>query len=481
MKKLLASIFIILSITAFSYAQTKINPARLLQGQTGGGSMFLRTDNSGNVSFSNNLNGGVVSGAGNGTLSGDLVNKSQLDLLATAPVADERLSSNIARKNTNNSFATGQSITGTLITSSSITNNQGGGEPRGITLSGNPSYNATNTSGVFMNMINYTKYDWYSGSWFVGSYRSSGDQLGDFAINNGTNDVIRFSPNGNVQMLGKISAPDASDDLHLMNRRSSVAIFQPLENQRVSTNNVVSHPWYASTVATGTAPFSIISTTLVNNLNADMVDGLHASAFAQLATDNTFSGRMAIGGSINTSFNLTVTGSGLFSSNLTVNGVLTANTANISGATTNNSNTQIWSVGSANSLQRMDISSLPFEIIGNIAGYSAHFVSSFTADIGGGVMRHIITLDCSNMYMRTFRVNLSQASALGLRVTLTNARAGGMYTINYFNGSSGTNIFYEQAKKQDGATDFGTFNVSGMTTHRFSFDAVGGTGFIQAF
>lgn len=36
-----------------------------------------------------------------------------------------------------------------------------------------------------------------------------------------------------------------------------------------------------STVATGTAPLSIISTTKVNNLNADLLDGYHASSFVQ--------------------------------------------------------------------------------------------------------------------------------------------------------------------------------------------------------
>ena len=42
-----------------------------------------------------------------------------------------------------------------------------------------------------------------------------------------------------------------------------------------------------STVATGTAPFSIASTTLVSNLNADLLDGVHASGlFTALAMDS---------------------------------------------------------------------------------------------------------------------------------------------------------------------------------------------------
>ncbi len=40
---------------------------------------------------------------------------------------------------------------------------------------------------------------------------------------------------------------------------------------------------FVSTVATGTAPLQVASTTAVSNLNADMVDGLHASAFPRTA------------------------------------------------------------------------------------------------------------------------------------------------------------------------------------------------------
>ena len=42
----------------------------------------------------------------------------------------------------------------------------------------------------------------------------------------------------------------------------------------------LSAPTLYSTVATGTAPLTVTSTTLVNNLNADLLDGNHASAFA---------------------------------------------------------------------------------------------------------------------------------------------------------------------------------------------------------
>jgi hypothetical protein len=50
-----------------------------------------------------------------------------------------------------------------------------------------------------------------------------------------------------------------------------------------------------STVATGTAPIAVTSTTLVPNLNADTLDGLHASAFLPV-TGGTVSGPLLVGG-----------------------------------------------------------------------------------------------------------------------------------------------------------------------------------------
>ncbi len=42
---------------------------------------------------------------------------------------------------------------------------------------------------------------------------------------------------------------------------------------------VLTAPNYISTVATGTQPYAATSTTLNTNLNADLLDGNHASAF----------------------------------------------------------------------------------------------------------------------------------------------------------------------------------------------------------
>ena len=47
----------------------------------------------------------------------------------------------------------------------------------------------------------------------------------------------------------------------------------------IAANRVTSYVPFMSTVASGTAPFIVVSNTVVGNLNADMVDGLHAERF----------------------------------------------------------------------------------------------------------------------------------------------------------------------------------------------------------
>ncbi len=62
-----------------------------------------------------------------------------------------------------------------------------------------------------------------------------------------------------------------------------------------STGNVSTSGQLISTVATGTAPLSVASTTQVANLNASLLGGQAASAFATLGA-NTFAGSQSVGG-----------------------------------------------------------------------------------------------------------------------------------------------------------------------------------------
>ena len=51
-------------------------------------------------------------------------------------------------------------------------------------------------------------------------------------------------------------------------------------------NGTLSSPTFNSTVATGTAPFTVASTTKVTNLNADLLDGLDSTAFGDATAAN---------------------------------------------------------------------------------------------------------------------------------------------------------------------------------------------------
>lgn len=56
---------------------------------------------------------------------------------------------------------------------------------------------------------------------------------------------------------------------------------------------------FESTVATGTAPLTVASTTVVANLNADLLDGVHNSAMAHIAGAETFTGPKTFNATLN--------------------------------------------------------------------------------------------------------------------------------------------------------------------------------------
>jgi hypothetical protein len=82
----------------------------------------------------------------------------------------------------------------------------------------------------------------------------------------------------------------------------------------IDTQNAkVTAATFASNVATGTSPFTVASTTVVPSLNADLLDGNHASAFV-LKSGDTINGNLTVNGNIiNTGSTITVN-----TSNLTV-------------------------------------------------------------------------------------------------------------------------------------------------------------------
>lgn len=95
-----------------------------------------------------------------------------------------------------------------------------------------------NDDGGFTSIRNGLRFNWYDTYWYIGNLRgSSTDSAGFGVVDHNNKLVLRVTPND------------------------------------------VRAPRFMSTVATGLSPLIVSSNTLVNNLNADMVDGLHLSDF----------------------------------------------------------------------------------------------------------------------------------------------------------------------------------------------------------
>ena len=100
-----------------------------------------------------------------------------------------------------------------------------------------------------------------------------------FELNHGYNPYIQFNVTDNPQswqLAGETNSFKLYDITFSTNpltitRNTGAATFA----------STVSAPVFTSTIATGTAPFTVASTTMVSNLNADMLDGVHLSGIAQ--------------------------------------------------------------------------------------------------------------------------------------------------------------------------------------------------------
>lgn len=95
-----------------------------------------------------------------------------------------------------------------------------------------------NDDGGLTSIRNGLRFNWYDTYWYIGNLRGSSTESAGFGVVDHNNKlVLRVTPND------------------------------------------VRAPRFMSTVATGLSPLIVSSNTLVNNLNADMVDGLHLSDF----------------------------------------------------------------------------------------------------------------------------------------------------------------------------------------------------------
>jgi len=83
-----------------------------------------------------------------------------------------------------------------------------------------------------------------------------------------------------ISLLGAANAAGARTTLELGTIATQAADNVSLTGGSISGMTSISGSTLTSTVVTGTAPFSVTSTTLVANLNTDTVDGFHASQTA---------------------------------------------------------------------------------------------------------------------------------------------------------------------------------------------------------
>lgn len=95
-----------------------------------------------------------------------------------------------------------------------------------------------NDDGGFTSIRNGLRFNWYDTYWYIGNLRGSSTESAGFGVVDHNNKlVLRVTPND------------------------------------------VRAPRFMSTVATGVSPLIVSSNTLVNNLNADLLDGYHQSSF----------------------------------------------------------------------------------------------------------------------------------------------------------------------------------------------------------
>lgn len=94
---------------------------------------------------------------------------------------------------------------------------------------------------------NGLRFNWYNTYWYIGNMRG------------GSTDSLGFG---------------------IVNENNAVAL-------RVTSSRTIA-PVFTSTVTTGTRPIEVSSTTMCNNLNADLLDGVHLSSLIHYAEGNTY-------------------------------------------------------------------------------------------------------------------------------------------------------------------------------------------------
>ena len=314
-----------------------------------------------------------------------------------------------------------------------------------------------------------------------------------------------------------------------------------VSNGSVSATGNVQGLYLTSTASNGTAPLTVGSQTLVSNLNSNFLQGYTANQLGFYIADGTLnSARIVSQGANNLTFaqiggaSLNIDGltSGVsqmafkLASNASYTTSLQNDASNfyivrnsvagfamnslgnvgIGGNPSSTAGTVLRVIGNmscayAVTLGSVDIVSRPVSITNTdvatfnsatglvettdarhlpIGAYSSLAVSTALTDVGSGVMRHALSVDCQNFHLKSFSISLfgAQVDDVNIRITMpANAKLGGIYILNFYNGASTFSVEYpSNVKKQDSSTAAGTYVCSNMFTHMFTFD---GTYFIK--
>ena len=376
-------------------------------GNLGTGGLIVAT---GNVTGGNLVTAGLVSATGNVT-GGNLTTAGALSVTGNANVGNLGTTTAI--------ITTGNITTGNITTINS-----------GLLQNGNSNITLTANSNVTVFVAGNTTARWTATSTGV--------------VANGTYSI---SGNANVGNLGTAGLITATGNVSGGNLTTAGVV---AATGNVSGGNITTAGQLVSSVATGTAPLSVTSTTLVTNLNADLLDGLNS------ASANTASTIAARDSSGNLSANFFI-GNGSQLTGITasqVSGIANGNSnVNIPAA---NGNVNISAVGNANILvvtgTGVNVAGT-LNASGNVNGANVVVTSYHIRSINGAVSAAgTVQGDATAL---TKEINVVSTVATGAGVVLPTAVAGMVLIIN--NTSANTLNVYPAS---GGAVNSGSANAA---------------------